>query len=88
MRFTSLRGREIVYLLYDYKLVVNTGKAKCTINGNVYIYTQGDTLRNYPQTARKSANTGHLPLVLPVATSHLRCRLNISLTLEMTSWMA
>lgn len=36
------------------------------------------------QTARQSVNPGHLPLVLPVATSYLRCQLNISLTSEMT----
>lgn len=47
MRVSSLRGMEIVYLLYNYKLVVNTGKAKCTINGNVYIYTQSHTLRHF-----------------------------------------
>lgn len=37
-----------MYLLYDYKLVVNTGKAKYTINGNIYIYSQSDTLRHFP----------------------------------------
>lgn len=49
MRVSSLRGMEIVYLLYNYKLVVNTGKAKCTINGNVYIYTQSHTQTLLPR---------------------------------------